>query len=442
MSRPNPLLLLAVFVLAGLAARSALGAPIDRHRYQEFPALEGRVVTQVLILGNEHTDEIVFRREMRLAEGTLFRSRDLWRDWERIVDLGIFAHVEVDAVASGGGVLVVISVFERPRWFAAPIADYDLDDHEVTLGYRLRVRNVGGRNQSIRSDGKGGKRDRFTLSWETPWVGDRRRQVAANLLVELPRRDPREIRTNSVGLATTSFLGDYREARVGVTFFGRLDRLQRDGVETETESVDRLDQLSPVLGVGLSRDTRNVRIDPARGSLAVASTALVTGWTSGELSYLRTAIDLRRFQSVREGVVVAGRIGTVLTTGEVPDYRRIGIGGAGSLRGQPSDVETGNNLGRASVELRFPLLAQRRFSLPLPFVPKRVSNVDLRVDGELFVDSGSAWDDSVGFRSTRVRTGFGFGLRIFLPVVELVRVELAFDESFTPKFIVRDGNAI
>jgi len=438
MNRSTAPLVFAAVALAGLAGGSAHGAPIDRHRYQEFPELEGRPVTQVLILGNEHTEEVVFRREMRLTEGAVFSSRDLWLDWERIVDLGIFAHVEVDAVASGGGVLVVVSVFERPRWFATPLADYDLDNHEVTIGYRVRVRNLRGRNQSIRSTGRGGSRDRFTVSWETPWVGDRRRHVAANLLVEFPRKDPQDIRTNSFGLSTTRFLGDYRDARVGVTWFGRLDRLQREGLVRE----ERLDQLSPVLGLGLSRDTRNVRIDPTRGTLAVASTALVTGWTSGEISYLRTAMDLRRFQSVGPRTVVAGRVGTILTTGEVPDYRRLGIGGAGSLRGQPSDVETGTNLGRASLELRFPLLAQRRFSLPIPFVPKRVSNVDLRVDGEVFVDTGSAWDDSVGFRSTRFRSGFGFGLRVFLPIVELVRIELAFDESMTPKFIVRDGNAI
>ena len=79
---------------------------------------------------------------------------------------------------------------------------------------------------------------------------------------------------------------------------------------------------------------------------------------------------------------------------------------------------------------------------PIPFVPRRVSNVDLRVDGELFVDSASAWDDSVGFRNARVRSGFGVGFRVFLPVVELVRVELAFDESGTPTFLIRDGNII
>jgi hypothetical protein len=41
-----------------------------------------------------------------------------------------------------------------------------------------------------------------------------------------------------------------------------------------------------------------------------------------------------------------------------------------------------------------------------------------------------------------VRSGFGVGLRIFLPVVELVRLELAFDESGSPTVLLSDGNLI
>jgi outer membrane protein assembly factor BamA len=430
--------ILPLLLGVALAGTPARGAPLDRHRYQQFPELESRPVKQILILGNNHTDEIVFRREMRLTEGALFHSEDLWHDWERIVDLGLFAHVEVDAVPSGDGVLVVVSVFERPRWFATPIADYDLDTHDLTVGYRVRLRNMRGRNESLRTTGRGGDQDRFTLTWETPWVGDQRRAVRADLLVELPRQNPDDIRTNSVGVSSTSFLGDFKETRVGVTLFGRLDRLQREGSVPD----EHLDQLSPAMGIGIYRDTRNLRIDPSRGTFALANGAYVTGWTSDEINYVRTNLDGRVFRAVHPGVVVAARVGSVLTTGTVPDYRQLGIGGSGSIRGQPSDVETGSNLGRASLELRFPLLDQQRFSLPVPFVPKRVSNVDVRVDGEVFADAGSAWDDIAGFRTTRVRTSYGLGLRVFLPVVELVRLELAFDESGTPTLLLTDGNLI
>ncbi len=429
--------LLFLLPLLGLSP-GARASSVDRLRYQEFPALEGRIVSQVLILGNNHTQEDVVRREMRLEEGLPFRSEDLWRDWERIVDLGLFAHVEVDAVPSGTGALVVVSVFERPRWFAAPVADYDFDTERITVGYRLRIRNINGRNQSLRSTGKAGETDRLTVTWEDPWVGERRQSLRLGLQVELPREDNRELRTNSLSISTTRFLGDFRQVRLGVTAFTRLEILERDGTSPE----GKVDQLSPVIGIGLLRDKRNVRIDPARGTLAVATTELATGWTTDEISYLRTSVDARAFQSLPGGLVVAGRIGTVVTSGRVPDYRLLGVGGSSSIRGQPGDVEVGSNLGRASAELRFPIMDQRRFSLPIPFVPQRISNVDLRIAGFLFADAGSAWNDAPGFREARVRSGYGVGLRLFLPIVELVRLELAFDESGSPTFYLRDGNLI
>jgi outer membrane translocation and assembly module TamA len=87
-------------------------------------------------------------------------------------------------------------------------------------------------------------------------------------------------------------------------------------------------------------------------------------------------------------------------------------------------------------------LKQRRFGVPLPFVPTKISNFDLRVDGELFIDSGTAWDDAIGFQSARVRTGAGIGLRVFLPILELVRLELAFDLHGSPTVYLREGNLI
>jgi outer membrane protein assembly factor BamA len=413
-------------------------APVDRLRHQEYPALEGRIVTQVLILGNNHTREVVFRREMRLEEGVPFRSEFLWRDRERILDLGLFAHVEVDAVPSGNGVLVVMSVFERPRWFAAPVADYDFDTERVSLGYRLRLRNLYGRNQSLRSSGKAGDSDRFSITWDDPWIGTHRQSLALSLSVELPREDNRELRTNSLGISTTRFLGDFRETRLGVTAFGRLEILERDG----NYPGGKVDQVSPVIGVGLSRDKRNVRVDPSRGTFAFATTEVATGWTSKEISYLRTNLDARGFRSLPWGFIAAARLGTVVTSGRVPDYRLLGVGGSSSIRGQPQDVAVGANIGRASAELRFPIMDQRRFSLPIPFVPRRISNVDLRIAGFLFGDTGSAWDDAPGFREARFRSGYGLGLRLFLPIIELARIELAFDESGNPTFYVRDGNII
>jgi outer membrane protein assembly factor BamA len=409
----------------------------ERLRYQEYPELEGKPVVQILILGNNRTREIVFLREMRTAVGQAFAAKDLWFDWERLVDLGIFAHIEVDAVPSGEGVLVVISVYERPWWFVAPVVDYDFDEKQFSLGYRLRLRNYEGLNREFRSKGVAGGRGRFTVSWLTPWMGSKRQELGIDLNVDLPEKGVDELRSNRITIAAARYLGDFKTLRRGINGFARLERLERDGTHEEGP----VDETSPALGLGYFRDTRNVRIDPSRGALFGVGTEYVWALETNDVSYVRGTGDARLFQKV-DRFVLAGRARSTLSNGEVPSYRRIGIGGGGSIRGQSSDVDTGNNVALGSVELRFPLLRQRRFGIPLPFVPKKISNFDVRVDGEVFVDAGAAWDDSVGLRSARVFKGAGFGFRIFLPILELARFEIAFDESGSPTLHFREGNLI
>jgi len=423
-------------VLAVLLAGPAHA--IDLLRYQEFPHLEGLPVRQVLILGNNHTREIVFRREMTLTEGVPFHGADLWKDWENLVDLGIFANIEVDAVPSGDGVLVVVSVYERPTWIIAPVLDYDFGREEAIGGYRLRVRNIHGLDQSFRSSAKLGARDEVDFRWETPWLGDERRSLSVGLSFELPQTREDELRTNRLSVATTKYLGDYRRLRRGITYFGRLDVVKRDG----TSPSGPVSQLSPGVGAGYFRDSRNVRIDPVRGSLLSFSTEYTTGWLTDEIRFLRGVGDVRKFVTLGSRFVLAGRAVSVVTTGDVPDYRKVGVGGSGSIRGQPSSVLTGDDSAHASVELRFGLLSKRRFSLPLPLVPGRIKNVDLRIDGVLFADAGSAWDDTDALRDATLKKGFGVGLRLFIPVLEVARFELAFDPDGHPTLYFQEGNLI
>ena len=53
-----------------------------------------------------------------------------------------------------------------------------------------------------------------------------------------------------------------------------------------------------------------------------------------------------------------------------------------------------------------------------------------------------AWDSRAEIKDTRVYSGMGAGLRVFLPVFEVARLELAFDEDGNPTFYFLDGNVI
>jgi outer membrane protein assembly factor BamA len=223
-----------------------------------------------------------------------------------------------------------------------------------------------------------------------------------------------------------------------------MEYLQRDN----NASGGGIDQLSPTVGLSWTRDTRNVRIDPDRGSFFVGGADYAVGLYSSDLDYIRSTIDARSFHHLGGRFLVAGRSHTVFTTGDVPPYRLISIGGGSTIRGLESGILVGESFTRASLELRIRLLKSKRMSFQLPLLPKKmgkISNIDFRVDGVLFSDAGKAWfheDDFNDFDKAPIKGGAGFGLRLFLPFVELLRMELAFDEEGNPTFYLREGNII
>ncbi len=445
MIRPGRRILVSRLRSLSLAIPLALGCnaafAFERHHYEGYPELEGKPVLQVLLLGNNKTQDIVLLREIKTEAGQPFRSAELWRDWERLLDLGLFAEIEVDAVPSGDGVLAVFSVHERPSWFAAPILDYDIDERTITAGGQARLLNIGGMNRQFRVRALSGRRDSFSLSWTTPWVGSTKQALGLEFRADLPGRSNDELRSSFIGANTSRFLGDFKKVRRGINASARLEIIRRDA----NAPGGLIDQLAPTLGVGWFRDDRNVRIDPERGSNLSAGGEFSQGLYTDDLNYWRGLFDFSKFHRIGGPFLVAGRVQTVLTTGTVPSYRRFALGGGSSIRGQPSDIMAGKNFARTALELRIHLLSPKRIGFRIPLLPARIgrlSNFDLRVDGVLFTDSGTAWDNSEDFGKAPRKVGGGFGLRVFLPFVELLRLELAFDEDGNPTFYLREGNFI
>jgi outer membrane protein assembly factor BamA len=259
--------------------------------------------------------------------------------------------------------------------------------------------------------------------------------------MDLPGTSVDELRSTSGGLATTRFLGDYKRVRQGVTASTRLEHLARDG----NAIGGGIDQLTPSLGLTWFRDGRNVRIDPDRGSILSVGGEYATGFYSDEINFLRGQVDARLFVHTFDRLIIASRSQTILSTGSIPFYRLFSIGGGSSIRGQPTGILVGENLTRASLELRIRLLNQKRLRFRVPFLPGKMSrpnNIDFRLDGVIFSDAGTAWNEGDDVRDAPIKWGIGFGFRAFLPFVDLLRIEMAFDEEGNPSFYLREGNLI
>ena len=100
----------------------------------------------------------------------------------------------------------------------------------------------------------------------------------------------------------------------------------------------------------------------------------------------------------------------------------------------------GKHVQIGSIETRFNIIPISYFSLNLPAIPAQyLQNLQLGLSAALFIDTGIVWATSDEYTKDNFRTGFGFGLHIHLPYVEIFRVDIGFDGNLDSQVIVEVG---
>jgi hypothetical protein len=205
----------------------------------------------------------------------------------------------------------------------------------------------------------------------------------------------------------------YTETRAGAggTVTYPLDRFHRLGgslylyeLKREWEvgaATEYGTKASPYLSA--TRDTslwyRDGPLDGQRLNLTVGVTEDARRWRQ---DYVYVSADLRHYLRTTLTQCFAFRLAAVGTFG--PDARPLYSGGSLSLRGYNWFDFRGRRFAMFNAEYRFPLLEPfglRTAVGTAPMPPLR---------GALFFDAGEGWDDEL----TRVRGGFGLGLRAIL----------------------------
>ena len=78
----------------------------------------------------------------------------------------------------------------------------------------------------------------------------------------------------------------------------------------------------------------------------------------------------------------------------------------------------------------------------LPMIPVQYSsNLKLGLNAGIFVDSGIVWNNPEEYSINNFHTGFGFGLHLLLPYVEVFRVDYGFNRDLEGQFILEVGIA-
>jgi len=141
--------------------------------------------------------------------------------------------------------------------------------------------------------------------------------------------------------------------------------------------------------------------------------------TGQDYSFTSVDIDLRHYFFIDKQYVIALRgVGGKIMGGE-KEYFKYYIGGFNTLRGHPFVEYGGSNVFLFNAEFRFTFIESINMGWPL-FL--KIGNIG----GVLFVDAGSAWDNSYTFFNNetdqfedfKMDMGFGFRLTVY-PIVIL-----------------------
>jgi len=185
----------------------------------------------------------------------------------------------------------------------------------------------------------------------------------------------------------------------------RITRLLRLGAQASNSSIDfgGMDEHLWTVGADALVDSRADPNFPRNAFL------LGTGWTG--LHFRNTANRIDRYNADARGyvgligqAVGAARVQYTSASGHLPDYERILLGGASTLRGFRTGTFDGDRTLVTSAEVRLPITSV-------------LSSARLGVLG--FFDAAKAWDFGSRFEDAGWHRGVGGGLFLIAPIVKL-----------------------
>jgi len=378
--------------------------------------LEGKLITALQIQGLSHTKAYVVERELASRVGEPFSEQNVLKDAERLDRLRIFSLIEIRGVAVDSGVRIEIEVRETFPYLPT-ISIQVNDENGVSAGPGFKSVNFLGRGIELGAAAQFGGSTNLDVSFVNPWItGNHVSYGARYLHHDRPNElDDFHETANELEARFGSFIGE--AGRIGVRAAFSTVHSDRDGVTLSPDNPDKI----PSLGVYLGYDTRDIWSRPRRGwwiELDVTKSNVLD--TPG--GFWTTDIDLRRYQTWHARHTLLLTSLTTLQSGTlgegIPIYADFHIGGTNTIRGWPLDSRSGKNQSINTVEYRYLLTEPRPFSLSF-------FNAYIGLQLAAFGDFGHAWNESNDFAVNQFIGGYGVGLRVLIPFVDEIRMDVA-----------------
>jgi outer membrane protein insertion porin family len=365
-------------------------------------------VERINITGNTRSEEKILRREIPMAEGDLFTSQKLARAKQKLVNLNYFDKVNATTTpgASKDRIIVTIDVTEKPTGLFSIGGGYSSADGLIgTLN--LSQRNFLGRGWILALSLAGGaKVQNGNVSFTEPWLFDRPLSAGFDLFNNRRKFDDYTVESLGGDVRFGHPLGDFSR-------WNALYRISRDVISdvADTASTNLLDQkgthLTSLVGLSLSRDTRDSVFETTRGSNATIGVDFA-GVGFGE-KWFRTVGSVSYFYPVWLNHVLGFRVQGGYSLGwskrPVPLFERFFLGGANSIRSfKAQDVSPQDSSG-TRIGGNIQMLGNVEYTVPLFF----------GIRAAAFFDIGNVWGPDISggqkFDITDLKYAVGGGLR-------------------------------
>jgi outer membrane protein insertion porin family len=401
-------------------------------------AQEGQlIVEQVKILGLRKTNEQIVQRYLSFRAGDVLTPELIEQNQQTLQATNFFKQVgfRSEPGSARGQVIVVCEVIER-QWptfeFAGGYSELDgwyfsplgvRYDNLFGTGHRLGLRlilgyRVAGANLRFFQPNIFNRAINFQFDADVTG-----RQIIHYFDTRASRQN---IANAGLRLALNGSRGLGKYLSGGVQF----NEAQPDSFATQANTDSALFTFPEIIAKDLGRkrfrsawlrlqaDTRDNALFPTKGIWG----ALLVEAVGGDTDFNRTVFDGRVYQKLGSGVL-AWRLKLAKTSEATPFYERFYLGGVNSLRSfderRLTPVGYGTKLSLSNLEYRIPLEWDKQGK------PRFI--------GVLFFDAGriNGLKEIIG---DDVVKSLGFGVRVKVPVLGLLRMDFAYPEKHPDDF--------
>jgi len=417
---------------------------IEHPKYDGEPLkfyISEKLLTEVRITGNKMTKPYVITREMVSKLGQPIKSETLKEDIRRIYNLNYFSAVE-------------------PRFYEGPTLNSQILELDITEkrngtftfggGYgavsgfnvftNFSWENFLGMGQLVAFNGEFGRASTYRFNYSNPWMWDERKSFALQLW---SRNGGTEGFNPLAGNTGLNFRNEISNGVLfGFGFPGSYQLRTQHNFKFENVELTDLNRKYTIqsYNVIVSNDTRDFFANPRSGAYQSVSVDKAFPMTLSSIDYTRLDLDLRNFNEVLKDQVFATRaLYGVLLSGQIGDedlfareYYR--VGGTNSVRGYDdfSPFAFGEQQFVLNMEYRFIMdnNFQWLFFLDAGYANKFVDDQDPTILRQT---------DILDF--SKYRVGKGVGLRLTIPMLGAIRLDLGIDDRGNQRIHFNIGNS-